>query len=158
MSLNRIFLIGNVGQEPNVRDLDNGKVASVSLATTERYKDRNGEQRELVEWHSVQAWGKTAEFVENYVHKGSQLFVEGKIRSRKYTDRDGIERYVTEVNADSIQLLGPRQTQERQETRPQRPSRPDFVPDQTPATARKTRTAPSPVVEDLPEDGDPLPF
>ncbi len=103
------MLIGNVGGDPNVRYLEgNAKVASFTLATTERYKDRSGEQRENTEWHNIVAWRSTADVVENYVKKGTQLYIEGKIRTRNYTDQSGVKKYVTEIVADSIQLLGKR--------------------------------------------------
>lgn len=105
MSLNKVMLLGNVGQDPNVRTLKDGIIASISLATSERYKDRNGDTKENTEWHSVQVFGKTAEFVQNYVNKGDQLFVEGKIRTRKYTDKNGVERTVTEVVAENVQRI-----------------------------------------------------
>lgn len=146
MSLNKVMLIGNVGQDPNVRTLENGKVASISLATSERYKDRNGEQKEVTEWHAVQVWGKTAEFVENYVHKGDQLFVEGQIRSRKYTDRDGVERSVTEIRADNVQRIG---GQRRDDANPQ-PSRQTSRP-----APRQQAPAPAPETENFSDD---LPF
>ena len=101
------MLIGNVGGDPNVRYLEgNAKVASFTLATTERYKDRNGEQRENTEWHNIVAWRSTADVVENYVKKGTQLYVEGKIRTRNYTDQTGVKKYITEITADTIQMLG----------------------------------------------------
>ena len=163
MSLNKCLLIGRVGADPDVRTLSGDKkVARISLATSERRKDKNGEYVEETTWHTVQVWDKSAEFVENHVHKGSQLFVEGRIRTRKFTDQTGADRSVTEIAADSVQLLDPRRNEERQETQPQRPARPAFVPDPVsaaPARGRKTSPATSaPVVEDLPEDGDSLPF
>ena len=113
--LNKVMLIGNVGQDPEVRYLDgnngnggNTKVATIRLATSERYRDRNGEQRENTEWHSVVAWRNLADLAENFIRKGTQIYVEGKIRSREYTDQTGAKRYRTEIIADSIQLLGRR--------------------------------------------------
>jgi len=113
--LNKVMLIGNVGQDPEVRYLDgnngnggNAKVATIRLATSERYRDRNGEQRENTEWHSVVAWRNLADLAENFIRKGTQIYVEGKIRSREYTDQTGAKRYRTEIIADSIQLLGRR--------------------------------------------------
>ena len=115
MALNKVMLIGNLGKEPEVRHLDSGiAVASFSIATTERYKDKaTGEQKENTEWHNVICWRRLAEIVEQYVHKGSQIFIEGKLRTRSYHDRKNqdIVRYTTEVVADNIQLLGGR-TQE----------------------------------------------
>ena len=109
MSLNKVMLIGNVGRDPEVRYLEgnNGaKVATFPLATTERYKDRNGETRENTEWHNIVAWRSTADVIEKYVRKGTQLYVEGRIRTRSWDDQTGNKRYVTEIVADNMQLLG----------------------------------------------------
>ena len=116
MALNKVMLIGNVGNDPEIRYLDsnpqspqgNAKVASFRLATTERYRDRNGETRENTEWHSIVAWRSNADLVEKFVHKGSQIFIEGKLRTRQWTDQTGNKRFTTEVQADNIQLLGKR--------------------------------------------------
>lgn len=111
-SLNRVLLIGNVGKDPEIKTFASGnKVASITLATTERYKDRNGEQKEETEWHSVQAFGKLADVVERFVHKGSLLYLDGKIRTRSY-EADGRTMYRTEILADHIQML------DRRENRP----------------------------------------
>ena len=104
-SLNRVTLIGNCGAEPQIKTFASGnKVAQITLATTERYKDRNGEQKEETEWHSVQAFGKLADVVERFVHKGSLLYLDGKIRTRSY-EADGRTIYRTEIVADHIQML-----------------------------------------------------
>ena len=109
MALNKVLLIGNVGKDPEVRHLESGTaVATITLATSERYRDRNGETRELTEWHTVIAWRQLADLAENYIRKGSQIYVEGKIRSRSWDDQNGQKRYVTEIQADTIQLLGRR--------------------------------------------------
>ena len=115
MSLNKVMLIGNVGRDPNVRYLEGNnpgaqgrKVATFTLATSERYRDRNGETRENTEWHNIVAWGQPADVCERFVHKGTQLYIEGKLRTRKYTDAQGMEKYTTEVNVDTLQLLGRR--------------------------------------------------
>ena len=111
-SLNKVLLIGNVGKDPEIKTFASGnKVASITLATTERYKDRNGEQKEDTEWHSVQAFGKLADVVERFVHKGSLLYLDGKIRTRSY-EADGRTMYRTEILADHIQML------DRRENRP----------------------------------------
>ena len=120
MALNKVMLIGNVGNDPDIRYLDsnpqgpqgNAKVASFRLATTERYRDRNGETRENTEWHNIVAWRSNADVIEKFVKKGSQLYVEGKLRTRKWTDRDGKERYTTEIQVDNLQLLGRRPDRE----------------------------------------------
>ena len=108
--INKVILVGNVGQDPEVRyvgDVNNGtKVATVRLATSERYKDRNGNLQENTEWHSVVVWRNAADVVEKYVRKGTQLYVEGKLRTRTWEDQTGNKRYVTEVVADTVQLLG----------------------------------------------------
>lgn len=107
MSLNKVMLIGNAGRDPEVRYLEgNSKVASFRLATTEKYRDRDGNPKEYTEWHTVTAWRSTADIVEKYVRKGTQLYVEGKLRTRSWADRTGNARTVTEIAADSIQLLG----------------------------------------------------
>lgn len=120
MALNKVMLIGNVGNDPEIRYLDsnpqgpqgNAKVASFRLATTERYRDRNGETRENTEWHNIVAWRNNADVIEKFVHKGSQIYVEGKLRTRKWTDRDGKDRYTTEIQVDNLQLLGKRPDRE----------------------------------------------
>lgn len=103
--VNKVILIGRTGKDPEIKTFASGnKVASITLATTERYKDRNGEQKEDTEWHSVQAFGKLADVVERYVHKGSLLYVDGKIWTRSY-EADGRTIYRTEIVADHIQML-----------------------------------------------------
>ena len=123
MSLNKVMLIGNVGNDPEVRYLEsnpqnpatNAKVASFRLATTERYRDRSGELRENTEWHSVVVWRSNADVAEKFIRKGSQVYIEGKLRTRQWTDQTGAKRYTTEVVADTIQLLGKRPEGEQQQ-------------------------------------------
>ncbi|RXG21899.1 single-stranded DNA-binding protein [Leeuwenhoekiella marinoflava] len=104
---NQVQLIGNVGQEPTLTTLESGKkVARFSLATNEFYKNSKGEKEQDTQWHTVVAWGKTADLIENYVTKGKELALSGKLKSRSYEDKDGIKRYVTEVEASEILLLG----------------------------------------------------
>ena len=112
MSLNKAMLIGNVGQDPTVRYLDgnssngtNAKVATFTLATTERDRDRSGNLQENTEWHNIVAWRGLADTVERFVKKGSQLYIEGHLRSRSWTDQAGQKRYITEIVADTLQLL-----------------------------------------------------
>ncbi len=103
------MLIGNVGKDPEIRHLESGTaVANITLATTERYKDRNGELQEQTEWHNVVLWRGLADVTERFVRKGSQIFIEGKIRSRSWEDQSGQKRYTTEIVADNMQLLGRR--------------------------------------------------
>ena len=109
MAINKVILLGNVGKDPDVRYLDNGvAVANFTLATTERgYTAANGTQvPEKTEWHNIVAWRGLAQIAERYVRKGLQLYVEGKIRTRSYDDNSGNKRYVTEIYADNIELLG----------------------------------------------------
>ena len=97
-NLNKATLIGRVGQDPNIKQFENGdKVANLSLATSERWKTQQGEPREQTEWHSIVVQGKLADVVQNYVKKGDLLYVEGKIKTRSYDDKDGIKRYMTEI-------------------------------------------------------------
>ncbi|MEZ7494345.1 single-stranded DNA-binding protein [Leeuwenhoekiella aequorea] len=104
---NQVQLIGNVGQEPTLTTLESGKkVARFSLATNEYYKSEKGEKVQDTQWHTVVAWGKTAELIESYAPKGKELALIGKLKSRSYEDKDGIKRYVTEVEASEILLLG----------------------------------------------------
>ena len=113
------MLIGNVGKEPEIRYVDRGVcVANVTLATTERgYKLPNGtEVPERTEWHNVVLWRGLAEVVEKYVHKGDKLFIEGQIHTRAYEDRTGIKRYVTEIWAESLEMLSPKTQQGTGET------------------------------------------
>lgn len=114
MSVNKVILIGNVGKDPEVRYLENGvAVASLTLATSERgYTTQAGVQvPERTEWHNIVLWRGLAEVAEKYVRKGSQIYVEGKIRSRSYDDQNGVKRYVTEIFADTMQMLGRREGQ-----------------------------------------------
>lgn len=109
MALNKVMLIGKCGGDPEIREVNGSKVASISIATTERFRDKSGETKEQTEWHRVIAWRHIAEFAENNVRKGTQVFVEGKIKSRKWTDQQGVERYATEIHADNLQILGRKQ-------------------------------------------------
>ncbi|MFY0715225.1 single-stranded DNA-binding protein [Seonamhaeicola sp. NFXS20] len=103
---NKVQLIGNVGQEPAVTKLDSGKkVARISLATNENYKNSKGERQNETHWHTIVAWGKTADIIEKYVGKGKEIAIEGKLTSRSYDDKEGVKRYVTEVVASEILLL-----------------------------------------------------
>lgn len=110
MSLNKVMLIGNAGKDPDVRHLESGVVkANFTLATSEKYRDRaTGETKEQTEWHNIVCWRALAEVVEKFVRKGTQVYVEGKISTRQYTDQSGTARYITEIVADSLQLLGRR--------------------------------------------------
>lgn len=125
-SLNKVHLIGHLGRDPETRTFDNGNsVTNASLATTERWKDKQtGESREATEWHRLVFNGKLAEIAGTYLHKGALIYVEGSLRTRKWTDQHGIEKYSTEVRADVLRMLGGRP--ERGDSAPasDRPHRP----------------------------------
>ncbi len=104
---NQVQLIGNVGQDPTITILESGKkVARLSLATNQNYKDAKGEKRTDTNWHTIVAWGKTAEIIEKFAEKGKEIGIVGKLKTRNYTTEDGNKRYVTEVEANEILLLG----------------------------------------------------
>lgn len=112
MSVNKVILVGNLGKDPELRYTPSGAaVATFSLATTERYKDRDGNRQEKTEWHNVVAWRQLAEICGKFLHKGKQVYIEGKIQTRSYDDRDGNKRYITEIVADQMQMLGSREDQ-----------------------------------------------
>ncbi|MDX9882963.1 MAG: single-stranded DNA-binding protein [Prolixibacteraceae bacterium] len=109
MSVNKVILVGNVGKDPEVRHLDKGvAVANFPLATTETYLAKNGEKVSTTEWHNIVVWRGLAEIAEKYVTKGRQLYIEGRLRTRTWDDKDGNKRYTTEIYADVMQLLGKR--------------------------------------------------
>ncbi|MGX7667728.1 single-stranded DNA-binding protein [Flavobacterium pedocola] len=104
---NKVQLIGNVGQEPEVKTVNGDrKVANLTLATNDSYYNEKGEKVEQTEWHRVTAWGKTAEIIEKFVEKGKEIAIEGKLTHRSYDDKDGNKRYITEVVANEVLLLG----------------------------------------------------
>jgi single-strand DNA-binding protein len=105
--VNKVILIGNLGQDPELRSTQGGQsVASLRIATTEKFKDRDGNLQERTEWHSVVVWGRDAENVNKYCKKGKQLYIEGRLQTRKWQDKSGQDRYTTEVVADQVRFLG----------------------------------------------------
>ncbi len=109
-SVNKVILVGNLGRDPETRYMpDGGAITNISIATTSQWKDKNGEKQEATEWHRVAFFGKLAEIAGEYLKKGSQVYVEGKLRTRKWQDKDGADKYTTEVIADAMQMLGSRQ-------------------------------------------------
>ncbi len=166
------MLIGNVGRDPSIRYFDGNepsgpgrKVATFTLATSERYRTRSGDQAENTEWHNIVAWGQLADLAEKFISKGTQIYVEGRLRTRKWDDKSGITKYTTEIMADRIQLLGRRESNvdeggyrpSYQQPVPQRPS---YQPP-TPAAAPINAPSPAPAsfsagTED--EGFDDLPF
>ena len=107
-SINKVILVGNLGRDPEVRYTpDNNAITNISVATTDRYKDKHtGEQKEITEWHRVVFFNRLAEIAGEYLKKGSQVYIEGRLRTRKWTDKDGAEKYTTEIIADQMQMLG----------------------------------------------------
>ena len=157
------MLIGNVGKDPDVRYLEsnpnnpgsNAKVASFPLATSERYRDRNGELRENTEWHNIVAWRNSADVAEKFIRKGTQVFIEGHLRTRQWTDQTGNKRYTTEVVVDTLQLLGKRP--DGQDMAPAAPAQPYQPAAPQPAAQPAVNPAyngPQPA----PEPSDDLPF
>lgn len=176
--INKAILVGNLAAEPEYRVLNNGEncVATASLATNESYKDQQGNVQERTEWHRLVFWGKLAEIAHQYLHKGSQIYVEGKIRTRSYDDQSGERRYVTEIQVLDLQMLGskpqgqgqssapaPQQSQswngqqnQRQQWQPQQ--RGNYQPQQK-TTAQQPQPQPMPAPNEVSADYDePLPF
>lgn len=154
MSLNKAMLIGHVGQiEVKSFDGQNGprKCATFSFATTERYRDRNGEIVSNTEWHNIVSWNH-AELCEKYVQKGSQLYIEGKLRTRSWEDKDGNKRYVTEILAEKIELLGKRESQPSE----QKPQQQAPAQQAQPQSGSQYQTTPLPPAGE--PEGDDLPF
>ena len=155
MSVNKVILVGNVGKDPEVRHLESGaSVAAFPLATTERYKDKNGSLQDQTEWHNIICWRNLADLAEKYINKGSQIYIEGKIRTRNWTDQTGAKRYTTEIVADNIRLLGKREGSPAAENS-------NFTA--APAQPQQTQQAPqaqSSPMSDFPSDesSDDLPF
>jgi len=108
-SVNKVILVGNLGKDPEVRYMPSGDaITNITLATTDSWKDKNGEKQEKTEWHRVAFFGKLAEIAGEYLKKGSQVYVEGRLQTRKWQDKDGNDRYTTEIVADRMQMLGSR--------------------------------------------------
>lgn len=107
-TVNKVILVGHLGRDPETRHMPNGDaVCTVSVATSETWKDKTtGEKKEATEWHRVLFFGRLAEIADQYLHKGSAIYVEGSLRTRKWTDKSGVERYTTEIRADTMKMLG----------------------------------------------------
>jgi len=140
MGINKVILVGNVGKDPEVRHLDSGvAVASFSLATSETYKNKDGQKVTNTEWHNIVLWRGLAEIAEKYVKKGNPLYIEGKIRTRSWDDKDGNKRYTTEIIADNMQMLGSKQSSEEE-------------------ASSAPESAAAVDIENIPAEGDDLPF
>ena len=110
-SVNKVIIVGNLGRDPEIRYMPSGDaIANIAVATSYKSKDKNtGEQKELTEWHRISFFGRLAEIVGQYLKKGSSVYVEGRLQTRKYTDKDGVEKYATDIIAENMQMLGGRQ-------------------------------------------------
>lgn len=158
MSVNKVILIGNVGKDPDVRYFDNGNaVVNFTLATTERgYTTANGIQvPDRTEWHNIVCWRGLAKVAEQFIKKGSQVYIEGKIRSRSYDDQNGMKRYITEIYADNLELLG-RRGEGNSGT--YTPSQEQSMQEQPAASPSPTPSAQQTVVPPFQDDADDLPF
>jgi len=154
-SVNRVILVGNLGRDPEVRYLPNGDpVANITIATSSKYKDKHGDLVTETEWHRVTFFGRLAEIASQYLKKGRPVYVEGRIKTRKYTDKDGQEKYATDIIANEMQLLGGREDgqDDRQTPEPRR----DAPPQRQPAA---NQPAPAPRASSGFEDmDDDVPF
>lgn len=176
--INKAILVGNLAAEPEFRILNSGanSVATVNLATNESFKDQQGNVQERTEWHRLVFWGRLAEIARDYLHKGSQVYVEGKIRTRSYEDQNGVTKYVTEIQVAELQMLGSKpqgqgqssalapqqshswngQQNQRQQWQPQQ--RGNYQPQQK-TTAQKPQPQQMPAPDAVSNDcNDPLPF
>ncbi len=146
-SVNKVILVGNLGADPETRySTDGAAITNIRMATTDRWKDKgSGEMREQTEWHRVVFFGRLAEIAGEYLKKGSPVYVEGRLRTRKWTDKEGHDRYSTEVTADNMQLLGSRGGSGEPSTR-------DSPPDSAPARSggQKTSRGPEDMEDDIP--------
>ena len=108
--VNKVILLGNLGRDPELRYTQSGQaVANFTLATSENWNDKSGERQERTEWHRIVVWGKTAEMCNQYLSKGRTVYIEGRIQTREWEDKEGAKRYTTEINASTVNFIGPRQ-------------------------------------------------
>jgi single-strand DNA-binding protein len=159
-SVNKVILVGNLGKDPEVRYLPSGDaVANITLATSSKYKNKTGEMVEETEWHRVTFFGKLAEIVGQYLKKGRSVYVEGRIKTRKYTDKDGVEKYATDIIANEMQMLGGREGAGEPSggddegggySRPAAPARPAPVARPAPAAAAKPSSGFDDMDDDIP--------
>ena len=119
--INKVILIGNLGSAPEVKNTQSSTVATLSVATSRAWKDKEGQKHDETEWHRVIVWGATAEFCGKYLSKGSKVYVEGRLQTRKWKDNSGVDRYTTEIVAESVQNLSPRSDAQEQPPTPQTP-------------------------------------
>ena len=155
--INKVILLGNVGRDPEVRYLDNGVVVTkFPLATSETYTNKSGDKVTNTEWHNVVLWRKLAEVAEKWVKKGTPLYIEGKIRSRSYEDKDGNKRYITEIVADNMQMLGRKSEDQSSQSGDQ--DHGQNAESQNETTNKGDSTADAFGVNSGPQEDDDLPF
>jgi single-strand DNA-binding protein len=156
--INKVILVGNLGNDPDVKATQGGTtVTTISVATSEQWKDKQtGQAQERTEWHRVKFFGRLAEIAGDYLRKGSQVYIEGSLRTDKYTDKNGVERYSTDIIANEMQMLGGR-GEGGQGGGYERGSRPAPAQRREPAQARSSAPAPSASFDDVPFDDD-IPF
>lgn len=164
-SVNKVIIVGNLGRDPEMRSFPSGdRVANVTIATTDRWKDKtSGEMKEATEWHRVVFNGRLAEIAGEYLRKGSQVYVEGSLRTRKWTDKDGVEKYTTEIRADEMKMLGKREGMGSPsgdddggyDNAPRRAAPPSRAPASAPAAQRPAASKPASGFDDMDDD---IPF
>lgn len=156
--LNKATLIGNLGADPETRYMQDGTcVCNIRIATTERFKDKSGERQERTEWHRVVLWGKLGEIAAQYLHKGSQVYIEGKIETRKWTNKEGVDVYTTEIRANEMKMLGGK-GDARGETHGNRPAQPgQYNPSNQHNQSNNDPFADAPGFDHVPVDDD-IPF
>jgi single-strand DNA-binding protein len=161
-SVNKVIIVGNLGRDPEIRYMPSGDaIANIAVATSYKSKDRNtGEQKEVTEWHRISFFGRLAEIVGQYLKKGSSVYVEGRLQTRKYTDKDGIEKYATDIVAEQMQMLGGRQgmggdSMDDAGSYDSAPARQAPPPRPQPAAAPRPAPKPAPNFSDMDDD---IPF
>ena len=151
-SVNKVILVGNLGRDPETRYTTNGDaVTNIRLATTDTWKDKNGEKQERTEWHNVVFYGRQAEIAGEYLKKGRQIYVEGRIQTRKWQDKEGQDRYTTEIVADRMQMLGSREGSGA-------PAGADEPPARERATAGASKGGSAPAKKNVDDLDDDIPF
>ena len=159
MSVNKVILVGRLGRDPEVRYLPNGEaVANFGVATSEQWKDRNGERQERTEWHNVTLYRRLAEIAGQYLKKGSQVYIEGRIQSRKYTGKDGVERTAYEIIASEMKMMGSGQSTGSSEINDTKPAPPAKPAANQYAQAKGTGRAPSNQTLTADDLDDDIPF
>lgn len=151
--VNKVILVGNLGKDPEIQTFDSYKRASFPLATTEFSRDRDGNEVQHTEWHNIVLWRGLADIAEQYLHKGGQVYIEGKIRTRSFEGKDGQKRYITEIQAENLVLVGSRRDGGPAENGPSAQAQPAAMPSTHPAQAVNpplTLPAESQSADDLP--------